>query len=589
MRLALRATDEVSGIGRRCAGSPASTTGTAARSRVSSAAMADAYSPQAIEPRWQQRWRDDGTYEIDNDDPRPKGYVLSMYPYPSGRGPHRPRAQLHLRRSARPVPDHERPGGAVADRVRQLRAARPRTPRSRAASTPAPYTDARIEELSASLRRIGAVYDWRRDGQEPRPGVHPLEPVDLPAVLRGRVWSTGPSRRSTGVRAARPCWPTSRSWPTAPASARVTWSSGATSSSGSTRSPTTPRSCSTIWTTSSGPSGSRSCSATGSAAPRAPSSRCRSPTKPVGRAPTWTVSRIYTTRPDTSFGMTFAVMSPEHPRVDELTSDAQRDAVAAFRSDVAQRSRDRPARRRRRPGQAGRLHRQQRGQPVHRAAHPAVPGRLRADGLRHRRHHGGARPGPARLGLRQGLRPGHRARPCSPPRAGRARRTSATARPSTASGSTGSRSKRPSRRPSTGSGEQGLGEKRVNFRLRDWLLSRQRFWGCPIPVVYCDVLRCPAGARRPAADPGARRRRVRPHRSVAVAVPRGVPPHHLPACGEPARRETDTMDTFVDSSWYFLRFARRVQPRRSRSHPRRWRGGCRSTSTSAGSSTPSST
>ena len=109
--------------------------------------------------------------------------------------------------------------------------------------------------------------------------------------------------------------------------------------------------------------------------------------------------RIFTTRPDTSFGMTYAVLAPEHPLVDRLVTDAdERAQVEAFRREVAAESEierlatDRPKR-------GLRLTRARR-QPVHRAGDPALPRRLRAHGLRHRGDHGRARRGPARLRLR---------------------------------------------------------------------------------------------------------------------------------------------------------------------------------------------
>ena len=244
--------------------------------------MAEAYDVQAIERRWQERWRDEGTYEVDNDDPRPPFYVLCMYPYPSG-----PAHMGHVRNYTfgdlivryRTMHGY---GVLSPDRLRQLRpAGRERRHQDRR-STPGTFTDARIERADgSSLQRIGAVYDWRREVTQPRPRVHPLDPVDLPAVPRGRPGLPRATPRSTGAPAARRCWPTSRSWPTAPASARATWSRSATSSSGSSRSPTTPSSCSTTSTGSTGPSGSRPCSATGSAGPRAPSSTWPSST-PAG-------------------------------------------------------------------------------------------------------------------------------------------------------------------------------------------------------------------------------------------------------------------------------------------------------------------
>jgi leucyl-tRNA synthetase len=106
---------------------------------------------------------------------------------------------------------------------------------------------------------------------------------------------------------------------------------------------------------------------------------------------------------------------------------------------------------------------------------------------------------------------------------------------------------------------QGLGEKKITWRLRDWGISRQRYWGTPIPIIHCD-------------DCGSV---PVPEKDLPVVLPQDLVPDGsgnplnkceaflqvaCPCCGRPARRETDTMDTFVDSSWYFMRYCDPTHP-----------------------------
>src|SRR5207245_8228275 len=124
--------------------------------------MAQAYDVAAIEEKWQRHWRDEGTYEVSNDDPRPHFYALCMYPCPSG-----PAHMGHVRNYT---------FGDLIVRHRTMNGHAVLSPMGfdsfglpaenaaiKAGQHPRPFTDARIDQLKASISRLGAVYDWRRE------------------------------------------------------------------------------------------------------------------------------------------------------------------------------------------------------------------------------------------------------------------------------------------------------------------------------------------------------------------------------------------------------------------------------------------
>src|SRR5213596_3864232 len=262
--------------------------------------------------------------------------------------------------------------------------------------------------------------------------------------------------------------------------------------------------------------------------------------------------RVFTTRPDTAFGMTYAVLAPEHPVVDHLVTDAgERAAVAQFRAEVAKESEierlaaDRPKRGLRLLARVD--------NPFNGAVIPlflgnyvlmgygtgaimAVPGEDQRD-WDFARQHGlpiietVKRPegwtGEAYTGdgvkINSGFLDGL---------------TVADAK----------------RKATDWLVKQRLGEAKVNYRLRDWGISRQRYWGAPIPVLYCEACGMVPEAEEnlPVVLP----------RDVQISGKGGSPLAEVasfvnakcPRCRGRARRETDTMDTFVESSWYFFRY-----------------------------------
>ncbi len=262
---------------------------------------------------------------------------------------------------------------------------------------------------------------------------------------------------------------------------------------------------------------------------------------------------VYTTRPDTGFGMTFAVMSPEHPRVDELTTADRRAAVTAFQAEVANRSEIDRLSTEAAEVERGVLTGSSVVNPFNGKAIPlfladyvlmaygtgavmAVPGQDQRDW---------------ELAEAFDL---DIVRTVQPPDDFDGEAFAGDGPIINSEWLNGLGVSEAKATATEWLERQGLGTRTVVYRLRDWLVGRQRFWGCPIPMIYCDDC-----GTVPA-----------PESDLPILAPDDVEFHPTgesplqhrdgflnticPGCGGPARRETDTLDTFVDSAWYFLRF-----------------------------------
>ncbi len=267
--------------------------------------------------------------------------------------------------------------------------------------------------------------------------------------------------------------------------------------------------------------------------------------------------QVYTTRPDTLFGATFMVVAADAPLADELVSDEQRPAFEAYReevrkaSDIDRLATDRPktgvdlGRKALNPVTGQQI-------PVYAAdyvladygtgAIMAVPGQDQRDW-----------DFAEKFGLPI-------VRTVQPPAdfdgeafTGDGPATNSSNAEISLDGMGVAEAKRTI---IDWLDKKALGRGTVNFRLRDWLLSRQRYWGAPIPIVHCSTCgEVPVpDDQLPVVLPELRGADLKPKGVSPLAAARDWVEVACPRCGGPAERDTDTMDTFVDSSWYFLRY-----------------------------------
>ena len=513
------------------------------------------YQPQAIEERWQQHWlaeAADATPE-----PRASGgqpfYALSMFPYPSG--------NLHMGHVRNYVITD------VIARVQRMRGCNVLHPMGWDAFglpaenaaiergvDPGDWTDRNIAAMRAQLQRLGLSIDWSREvatchgdyyrwtqwlflqfleaglAYQKEATVN-WDPIDQTVLANEQVDSEGRSWRSGALVEKRKLrqWflkitayadqllddlPQLEGWPERVRTMQANWigrSSGA---------------------------------------------ELTFPVIGADGRDSGEAITVFTTRPDTIFGVSYVVLAPEHPLVAELTSAEQAIHVEAF-CDLVSRQSEQERTADDKPKRGVPIGAQVRnpangeliplwiadyvlaeygtgavmGVPAHDqrdfvfARQYELPVRqvIIPEGSDEHAYEGGAWTEPGLLihsGRFDGLASGEA-------------KTAITA----------------------AAEQEGWGQARTTYRLRDWLISRQRYWGCPIPVIHCDscgVVPVPT-EQLPVELP----------RDVAFSGKGGSPLAQLeswwqvacPCCGQPARRETDTMDTFMCSSWYFLRYS----------------------------------
>ncbi|MEW5987169.1 MAG: leucine--tRNA ligase [Chloroflexota bacterium] len=530
--------------------------------------MTDKYNPQAIEAKWQARWNETDLYRSAVDWGKPKHYALTMLPYPSG--------DLHIGHWYAMVPSDAR---ARYRRMKGYNVLFPMgfdafgLPAENAAIQrnvhPARWTYANIAKMRQQLRSMGAMIDWRREAISSDPEYYrwtqwffkklleqglayrKLAAVDFcphcnTTLAREQVW--GEDRHcercktpvikknleqwffKTTAYAEELLDFSHINWPERVQTMQTNWIGRSTGAEVS-------------FPITGGDWGNRGLS--DSSIPQSPHPGENSIT-------------IFTTRPDTLWGATFMVLAPEHPLVEKLTTPEQRPAVQSYREAADRLSEiDREAADREKTGvftgayavnpvngqripiwvadyvlitygsgaiMAVPAHDERDFAFAQKYSLPIVevirmPGRTDADGSLAAAYTSKTEGYLVNSGPFSGV-----------PVAGAIDKVNAWL------------------------AERGIGKAAVAYRLRDWLISRQRYWGAPIPIVYCPD-------HGPVAVPDEQLPILLP--DDVEFMPTGESPLKFhegfvhtacPICERPALRETDTMDTFMCSSWYQYRY-----------------------------------
>ena len=506
------------------------------------------YSPASIEKKWQERWAETGIYEVDLHSDKPGFYFLTMYPYPSG--------NLHAGHWYAEVP------ADAAARFKRMRGnnvffpmgfdafglpaenAAIRAARAGETVHPASLTYSQIDRMRGQFEQMGAMFDWSKTLNTCDPSYYRWnqwfflqmferglayrkesfvnwDPVDQTVLANEQVIDGRADRSGALVeRRLMPQW-----------HLKITDYADELLDFSGLDWPDNVKTQQTNW---------------------------------IGRSEGAEVTfksergdelKVFTTRPDTLWGATFMVMAPEHPLVKELTSEDRKEAVEAYVKAAARKSEvERQADTQDKTGEFIGAYATN---PVNGERLPiwisdyvllgygtgvimAVPAHDERD---------------FEFATKFGLDIRYVVQPESGEQAeGAWGGEGIMVNSGDFDGLSAGKDSEGARRVIAWLQEQGLGEARVTYRLRDWLISRQRYWGTPIPMLYCDE--CGLVPEKEENLP------VLLPEDVEF-MPTGESPlkHHpdfqsatCPNCGGHARRETDTMDTFMDSSWYWFRF-----------------------------------
>ena len=509
--------------------------------------MVAKYNPQEIEKKWQQRWAEDKLYEVTEDDPRPKWYALTMFPYTSG--------DLHIGHWYAMAPSDVH---ARFKRLQGYNVLHPMgfdafgLPAENAAISrgihPFTWTMQNIDNMRRQLRSIGAIYDWSREVVTCLPEYYKwtqwffLKLYQAGLAYRGEAPVNWCPRCQTVLANEQVIDGFCERCGTAVSQRdleqwffRITNYADELMQHSGINWPERIKIMQRNWV-------GRSVGTEISFALNQPSVNEQE-------------IRVFTTRPDTTFGVTFMVLAPEHPLVSKLTLPEKKTEVENYIARSRRRTEiERLATEKEKDGVfigtyvTNRLNGER--VPIWIADYAllsygtgavmGVPAHDERDFAFAKKYN---------LPIRVVI---------APPDWQGEELEEAYTEPGTMVNSgqfNGLPSQQGIEAVSDFLEKQGWGKRTVTYKLRDWLISRQRYWGAPIPMIYCpDCGTVPV-----------------PEQDLPVLLPEdaefkptGESPlkYHeqfvnttCPRCRAPAKRETDTMDTFMCSSWYFLRYA----------------------------------